>query len=258
MPVLGTFTACNEDLMSYSGGNKARFADATQAVYSFAYLAETIQLDTIDVDIMTVGEVTEHARTVRFEQVKKDWKYSYDPNDANKIIDSTYVEMDFPAEEGKHFELLNAKNGSIEIPAQANKVTLQIKVNRADPGLKKEARKLYLRLVPNETFGIISEKSALKKIILSDKLEKPAQWKGYYADLYLGNWSEVKHRFMINVTGQKWDDAFIKYYIKGSEGTPLRNFWLAKIEKALEAYNANPANNPPMKDENGKIVEFPK
>ena len=62
---------------------------------------------------------------------------------------------------------------------------------------------------------------------------------------------------MINVTGQKWDDDFIKVYIKSFDEAPLRNFYLMKIKKALEAYNADPSNNPPMKDENGKEIVFP-
>ena len=37
----------------------------------------------------------------------------------------------------------------------------------------------------------------------------------------------------------------------------MQDFFLKKIKKALDAYNADPKNNPPLKDENGKPVVFP-
>ena len=62
---------------------------------------------------------------------------------------------------------------------------------------------------------------------------------------------------MINATGQKWDDDFIVHYINSRDGAALLDFYLAKVKKALEKYNADPANNPPLKDENGKEVVLP-
>ena len=37
----------------------------------------------------------------------------------------------------------------------------------------------------------------------------------------------------------------------------LQDYYLEKIKRALAEYNANPVNNPPMKDENGEEVVFP-
>ena len=63
---------------------------------------------------------------------------------------------------------------------------------------------------------------------------------------------------MIDVTGEKWDNDFIKVYIKtGYQPTPEGRFLLQKIKKELEKYNADPANNPPLMDENGHEVVFP-
>ena len=256
---LSILLSCSTDLGSYNGDNMIRFVDNADDVYTFAYYSNEKQADTLKIKLMTIGEVTNHPRTVHYEQVKKKWKYKYAEDDANKIIDSSYVDMDYPAEQGKHFEILDAHDGTLTVPANANGITVRVIVKREDTDLQKNARELYLRLLPNGDFTIPSPRYGLKKITLSDKLEKPRLWsnKNYFCNLYLGDWSEVKHRFMINVTGWKWDDEFIKYYIRESNDRPLRDYFLTKIKKALNTYNADPKNNPPLKDENGKNVVFP-
>ena len=62
---------------------------------------------------------------------------------------------------------------------------------------------------------------------------------------------------MIEVTGEKWDNDFLRYIINNRDTYALRDYYLEKIKRALAEYNANPANNPPMKDENGEEVVFP-
>lgn len=250
---------CTADLKSYSGENWVRFTDNIEDVYSFAYYSKAKTTDTVKVIVMTVGDVVDHPRKVRIEQVRQAWKYKYADDDANKIIDSTYTDMEYPAEPGTHFEILNATNNEVVVPEKENRVVLKILVKRDDKDLQKHARQLHLKLLPTADFGVASPTFELKKILISDKLEKPSKWstKNYFCNLYLGEWSEVKHRFMINVTGRKWDDEFINYYIRESNDRPLRDFYLQKIKKALEEYNANPKNNPPLKDENGNIVVFP-
>lgn len=61
---------------------------------------------------------------------------------------------------------------------------------------------------------------------------------------------------MINATGEKWDNDCIKLYIKAGP-TAEGLYLLKKIKKELEKYNADPANNPPLMDENGHEVVFP-
>ena len=47
------------------------------------------------------------------------------------------------------------------------------------------------------------------------------------------------------------------YIINNYDTWTLRDYYLAKIKKELAEYNADPKNNPPLKDENGKEVVFP-
>ena len=187
----------------------------------------------------------------------KEWKYTYDEEEPEKVVDSTYVDMEFPAVAGVHYESLGEKNELI-LPANQNVLKLNVIIKREDTGLRKNARKLVLRLLPSDDFQTGEVNKLVKNITISDKLERPTRWKdnSYYYKLYLGNWSEVKHRFMINATGEKWDNDCIKLYIKAGP-TAEGLYLLKKIKKELEKYNADPANNPPLMDENGHEVVFP-
>ncbi len=250
--------SCSEEYMSFEGTDRIQFKTKTEEVYTFAYYPESIQKDTLQIELISVGEVTDYPRVIRFEQVTKEWKYTYDEEEPEKVVDSTYVDMEFPAVAGVHYESLGEKNELI-LPANQNVLKLNVIVKREDAGLRKNARKLVLRLLPSDDFQTGEVNKLVKNITISDKLERPTRWKdnSYYYKLYLGNWSEVKHRFMIDITGQKWDNDFLVYIIDNYDTYSLRDYYLAKIKKALAEYNADPKNDPPLKDENGKEVVFP-
>ncbi len=251
---------CSEHYMSYEGGDRIQFAGKTEEVYTFAYSSEETRKDTLKIKVMTIGEVADHPRTVRFEQVTKEWEYKYAEDDPNKIVDSTYVDMKYPAVAGTHFELLDSDDGkTFVLPARKHEMTLRIAVFRNDTDLQKNARKLYIRLLPSAAFQEGIPNYTMKRIVISDKLERPTLWKDtdYECDLYLGKWSEAKHRLLINVTKEKWDNACIRLYLKDRDNAALRYFYLQKVKRALAAYNADPNNNPPLKDENGDEVTFP-
>ena len=256
--VCSMICSCSEEYMPFEGTDRIQFKTKTEEVYTFAYYPESIQKDTLQIELISVGEVTDYPRTVRFEQVTKEWKYTYDEEEPEKVVDSTYVDMEFPAVAGVHYESLGEKNELI-LPANQNVLKLNVIVKREDAGLRKNARKLVLRLLPSDDFQTGEVNKLVKNITISDKLERPTRWKdnSYYYKLYLGNWSEVKHRFMIDITGQKWDNDFLVYIIGNYDTYSLRDYYLAKIKKALAEYNADPKNNPPLKDENGKEVVFP-
>ncbi|MBP8907743.1 MAG: DUF4843 domain-containing protein, partial [Odoribacter sp.] len=250
--------SCSEEYMSFEGTDRIQFKTKTEEVYTFAYYPESIQKDTLQIELISVGEVTDYPRVIRFEQVTKEWKYTYDEEEPEKVVDSTYVDMEFPAVAGVHYESLGEKNELI-LPANQNVLKLNVIIKREDTGLRKNARKLVLRLLPSDDFQTGEVNKLVKNITISDKLERPTRWKdnSYYYKLYLGNWSEVKHRFMIDITGQKWDNDFLVYIIDNYDTYSLRDYYLAKIKKALAEYNADPKNDPPLKDENGKEVVFP-
>lgn len=250
--------SCSPEYMSFRGSNCIQFNTATNEVYTFAYFPESKQRDTLNIQIVTVGEITDYPREIKFEQVTKEWKYSYDAVDTTKIVDSVLINMEYPAESGVHFESLG-ENNTLVLPANQNVLNLKVVVLRGDDDLKKHAHKLTLSLLPSEDFALGEIGKLSKTIIISDKLERPTRWKesSYEVQTYLGAWSETKHRLLIDVTGQKWDNDFLYYILYDFNATLELEYYLAKTKKALDEYNSNPANNPPLKDEFGKDVVFP-
>ena len=250
--------ACSEDYMSFAGGDRIQFKTARDEVYTFAYFPAGKQKDTLHIGIATIGEIRDYPRKVGFEQVTKEWKYIYDEKDPRKIKDSVYTDMEYRALAGKHFEPIG-ENNELILPAGSNMLVLDIIVKRQDAALRKNAHKLRLRLLPSSDFDTGEPGNSVKNIVISDKLERPTRWKdkSYYYQTKVGKWSERKHRFMIEVIGEKWDNDFLRYIINNRYTYALRDYYLEKIKRALAEYNANPVNNPPMKDENGEEVVFP-
>ena len=250
--------SCSEEYMSFHGTDRIQFKTTTDEVYSFVYFPQSVQKDTLTIEIVSIGEVAEHDRTIKFEQVTKEWQYIYDEEEPSKIIDSVYVDMEYPAIEGIHYEPFG-KAGELILPARKNVLRFDVVVKRDDIGLRENARYLILKLLPSEDFETGEVERLSKRIVISDKLERPTRWKkgSYYYDRYLGDYSEVKHRFMIDITQQKWDNDFLRYIINSWDTMIQRDYYLGKIKQALKEYNADPANNPPLKDENGYEVVFP-
>lgn len=255
---LGAMFACSPDYMSFKGSDCIQFRTSSDEVYTFAYFPLERQKDTLDIEIVTVGEVTNYPREIRLEQITKEWKYIYDTDDTTKIVDSLWIDMPYPAVEGKHFETI-VENGKLVLPANQNVLHLKVVVLRDDEEIQKNARTLKLALLPSKDFELGEPLKLEKKIVISDKLERPTRWKdsSYEVQTYLGPWSEVKHRLLIDVTGKRWDNDFLKYILYDFDADIERNYYLTKTKKALEAYNADPANNPPLRDENGNEVVFP-
>ena len=63
--------------------------------------------------------------------------------------------------------------------------------------------------------------------------------------------------WFINMKNLGLTNNFLAYIINNYDTWTLRDYYLAKIKKELAEYNADPKNNPPLKDENGKEVIFP-
>ena len=258
LPLLFLACGCSTDYMSFEGRDAIQFTSKTDEVYTFAYFASNKQIDTVIINVMTIGDVVDYPRQINFEQVKKEWIYVYDETNPSVKVDSSYIDMEYPAEQGKHFEILGAEGNVITMPANSSLLRLPVIVKR-DPQLRDNAYKLTVKLNESKDFVEGNKGYTEKKIVISDKLERPTQWRdnNYYIETYLGNWSAVKHRFMIDVTGEKWDNDCIKKYIKGYDYSAMNEYYMQKIRKALDEYNANPQNNPPLKDENGLVIEFP-
>jgi hypothetical protein len=100
-----------------------------------------------------------------------------------------------------------------------------------------------------------------RTITISDKLEKPANWNST-TNYYLGTYSEVKHRLMMQVVGGKVDDAWIA---SCNSSKAFMLYWRTKFIEYLNDFNANPANvatgQAPLREDagnpNSALITFP-
>lgn len=70
--VLWLISSCTSDYMSFKGNDMIQFVTKTDEVYTFAYFTDDKQVDTLNIGIMSVGEVVDFSRTVKFEQILKE------------------------------------------------------------------------------------------------------------------------------------------------------------------------------------------
>ena len=91
---VGLIGGCSTDYMDFKGGNFVQFSSSAEEVYTFAYFSSEKQKDTLNIGIMSIGEVVDYPRTIRFEQVTKEWEYTYDAEDPNKVVDSVYEKIE--------------------------------------------------------------------------------------------------------------------------------------------------------------------
>ena len=126
-----------------------------------------------------------------------------------------------------------------ELPADAIEGTLKVRVKKTD-NLDAQNLSLVVRLCENNHFSAAPIDEDTYRIVLTNQLIKPTGWP-------FGEYSSVKHQFVIKVTGiatdyNKWNNSDRIYYT-------------GILVKALYEYNKEHPGEP-LKDENGLLVTF--
>ena len=118
--------------------------------------------------------------------------------------------------------------------------------------LKTATVTLIIKVAANDDFQLGETTNIWRKVTSTDRLSKPAAWTSTI-NIYFGTYSVVKHQFMIDVTGKKWDQTFLSGVL--SDFTQLI-YYTNVCKTALINYNnAHPGN--PLRDETGALVVFP-
>lgn len=238
-------TACEKDLELYSDPTcrlNFYYADAKQVSnfkdemartnYSFVYAGEGIQQDTIWMEVESMGFVADHDRTIALEQV-----------------DTAGVTM---AVGGKHYVAFNDPSMApyYVMPAGKARTKLPVVLLR-DESLSEQTVVLKLRIKPNENFQQGYDVFQTRVIEFTNRLSMPTNWeKGYpisgmeayfpmyanYLYYYIGRWGQVKHQFLIDQTGQKWDDDYIEGLMTGDSA--YLSYLAAKMAERLAQVNA--------------------
>ena len=166
---------------------------------------------------------------------------------------------------GVHFQILDTKIKANEISAR-----VPILIKRASD-LKTKQVRLYVKIETsaefplkimntktNSTFNGEPSSTYVPGFLIkfSDQLLKPDTWdaSGSWFKFFFGNYSAVKYKFIIQVTGRTvWGDR-ARYGADAPTGTEMYIYY-AKLIAALYEYEQT---NGPMMDETGNPVTFPK
>lgn len=155
---------------------------------------------------------------------------------------------------GTHFQVFGEQQ--FVMPAGKSKTYIPITIIN-DASLGNEQFVLCLELGTNKYFKASIEEDLHKNIEITNLLTKPESW----ADWYFGTYGPVKHQFLIDISGEKWDDEFCR---KVNSNYNLVLFWKTKgnQEVALEnerraAEGKGPLREAPLPgEEEGILVGF--
>ncbi len=222
------------DALNFELTLNSETGEAMERSYSFVYEGDDVTLDTLWVRVNTQGFVRDYDRPFRLQQIAS----GTDRPDATP---------------GTHYTGFDDASlaGSYVIPAGQNTALLPVVVRR-DASLKEGDVSLYFQLQENEHFkqGLPAQRTAM--LVISDRLSRPASWSNYY----FGPYGQVKHRFMIDHTGLRWDEDFVSQLVSGDYG--YIRYLMMLLARELEQENTARAKQKlrPLAEENGDEVSF--
>ena len=186
------FISCEKELPLYDDPqSRLNFyytndADSLQS-YSFNYHPGKDR-DTVWFEVRTSGFVSQEDRSFQLEQIPVD--------SFNALPDVHYVSFD---------DTNYQKNFTIKGGATSGRIPIIV---LKDPSLDKETVTLKFRIKDNLIFQTGNVENEYKLLTITNKLSKPQAWQTLML-FYFGHWGPVKHQFMIDHSGQKWDDDYL-------------------------------------------------
>ncbi len=258
MLLLAGMTSCEKDLEVYSDptcrlnfyydiSDLSKFKpEMALGSYSFVYGDAEVRQDTVWYEIETMGFTSGQDRPICIEQIQEEGA-------ANAVPGKHYVAFDDPSLAAWYC-----------IPAGKARTKIPVVMLR-DASLTQETVALRFRIKPNEFFTIGYEPYAERVLYFTDMLAEPAKWTYAYpswgshtislAD-YFGTYGVVKHRFLIEETGEKWDDEYIDKLMTGDSEYLV--YMTQKMSKRLAEVNAERAaqGKEPLAEADGTPVEI--
>ncbi len=218
------------DAMTIGSSNDKSLSDSV-ANFTFIYSPSSVTVDTVYFSVFTSGGPVSYDRYYQLRQVEMEGVVNAEPG---------VHYMPLNSEEAQKLQLVKAG----EATSECGIIVLR------DPSLQTQEVSLYFELVPSDDFVLGSPEYISRKLNITDQLTEPSWWS--IASYNLLKYSKVKHRFMIDVTGQKWDDEFWdRLYGNRSEYM----FWVGVLKNELAQYNKLHPDEP-LVDEDGDLVLF--
>lgn len=222
--------------------------------YSFVGKDDDLMMDTLWLTVRPQGLMAEKTSRIKLEQYEgKEWKYIY--GEEGVVVDSVLRVFPRQAVAGVHYvpfddervvEFLTLKPGEME-------ARIPVLVLR-DQSLRDTTYTLFFRITDSEDLKAGDPKYCNIQLRIADCLSQPSEWDDWF---FAGEWSFVRHEFMIRATGKNWDDEFIS-----SLDVDKKNYYLYVFNRELRAENTERAAEglPPLRvnpnDSNSELT-FP-
>ena len=240
--------ACKKDqYYLYNDAARLQFGPAVDRIYTasfemadtvkpftFYYEPASVTQDTVFFDIYAIGGISGKDRPFTLEQVTV-------AGAGNAVPGVHYKAFSDPSL--KDVYLIKAGEVHHSIPI----------ILLRDPSLKNKSVSLQIQVKANEHFLLGESRKLWRRVDFTDMLSQPAAWNASAVQFSWGKYSRVKHSFMIEQTGEKWDQEFL---LNVNTDFALLTFWRLKLRTLLTDYN-NAHPGMPLKDESGEAVVFP-
>lgn len=158
-------------------------------IYNFKFSGDITQ-DTVWVEAQTMGFVADYDRQYDLEQVMIE-------GEENAVPGTDYVPFD--TDEAKRIQVVKAGETMLKVPV----------IVRRSEKQKDKTVMLKIRFKANENFKPGYDCMQESIIAITDRLSKPSVWDELYLDYTFGYYGEMKHKLMIEWSGQPWDDTYI-------------------------------------------------
>lgn len=162
--------------------------------YSFKYVAEDVVEDTVWVKVTTMGFPADRNRSLELMQI------SAGNGEEDAVAGKHYLSFDDTELNKKYY-----------IPANAVETKIPIVVKK-DESLATKSVSLKVTFKENEEFKLGYIERSTVKVVITDMLVRPNNWEDSPYSLmghFFGSYGPVKHKLMIDATGEKWDDTYL-------------------------------------------------
>lgn len=217
-------------------------AKLARSAFSFVYGPEEAVDDTIWFEVETMGFVADYDRPISLEQIEV-------AEANNAVVGKHYQSFDTPSLQ--KFYVMPAGKARTKIPV----------VLLRDASLKTENVVLKVAIKANEYFANGYEPYRERTIEFTDQLSEPSYWNKVYNKYYsigafFGAYGVVKHQFLIEQTGENWDDEYIEKLMSGDMA--YLNYLYDKMTARLAEVNAEreAKGEGPLSEADGTPVTF--
>lgn len=235
--LLFTLASCEQDLPNYSDSQARLNFDNSQyksGLVNYSFTFNDKQQDTVWIQLNTMGYLSDQDRPFELQQITTG-RYDAIPGQHYVAFDDAAVKP------------------YLVIPAGKNYARVPVILKR-DATLDTAKFNLNIALKPDANFQIGYVAQSSMTVTMTSQLTQPTEWAGAM-NYYFGTWGPVKHRFMIQVTGKKWDNEYI---LSIENDFSMVNYLINQLDKALAEENAKraAAGQPYLQEADGTLVAF--